>query len=99
MTGRRLDIKRRAERDIEAIERDYLEEAGRMVSDAAVDSILDKARKLASLDADYREGIRAGTREYVMEKFPYVLIYRSLPGVVELLRVLHQSTAYFNRRR
>jgi plasmid stabilization system protein ParE len=99
VTGRRLEIKGRAERDIEAIERYYLEEVGRTVSDAAVDAILDKARKLATLDADYREGIRAGTREYVMARFPYVLIYRSLPDVVQLLRVLHQRTAYFNRRR
>jgi plasmid stabilization system protein ParE len=98
VTGRRLDIKRRAERDIEAIERYYLEEVSRAVSDAAVDAILEKARRLATLDSDYREGMRKGTREYVMDRFPYVLIYRSLPDTVELLRVLHQRIAYFNRR-
>lgn len=99
VTGRRLRIKRRAELDIESIERYYLREAGRAIADSTVDAILAKTRKLAALGADYRPGIREGTREYVMDQYPYVLVYRDRSGTVELLRVLHQRAEYFNRRR
>ena len=99
VTGRRLRIKRRAELDIESVEHYYLGKAGKAVADGAVDAILARVRKLAALEVDYRPGIREGTREYVMDRYPYVLVYRDRAGTVELLRVLHQRAEYFNRRR
>ena len=99
MTGRRLRIKRRAERDIESVETHYLNVAGQAVANEVVDEILARAKKVAALDVDYRPGIRAGTREYVMDRYPYVLVYRDRAGVVELIRVLHQRSSFFNQRR
>ncbi|MFM9968693.1 MAG: type II toxin-antitoxin system RelE/ParE family toxin [Burkholderiales bacterium] len=98
MIARRLKVKRRAELDIEEIERRYIAEVGKVVADDAVDEILAKAKKLSELPVDYRPGIREGTREYVMERYPYVLVYRDRARTVELLRVLHQRRSYFNRR-
>lgn len=67
----------RARRDIEGIEAYYLEEAGESVADRAVNAILTQADKIAALDVKFRPGIRAGTRECVMTRFPYTLVYLS----------------------
>lgn len=74
MTKTRLDYAAPARRDIEGIEAYYLEEAGDAVADRAVDAILTQAEKIAALDLEFRPGIRAGTRERVMTRFPYTLV-------------------------
>lgn len=97
MTKKRLDYAARARRDIDAIEAYYLEEAGEIVADRAVDAILTQAEKIAALDLKFRPGIRADTRECVMTRFPYTLVYRSMAREVKIVRVLHQRSEYFNR--
>lgn len=97
MTKKRLDYAARARRDIEGIEAYYLEEAGEAVADRAVDAILTQAEKIAALDLKFRPGIRAGTRECVMTRFPYTLVYLSRVREVKIVRVLHQRSEYFNR--
>ena len=74
MTKTRLDYAAPARRDIEGIEAYYLEEAGDAVADRAVDAILTQAEKIAALDLKFRPGIRTGTRECVMTRFPYTLV-------------------------
>ena len=44
----------------------------------------------------YREGKKPGTREYVMRRFPYTLIYRVTAGKLTIVRVLHQAMRHFN---
>jgi plasmid stabilization system protein ParE len=68
------------------------------VADRAVDAILKQAEKIASLDLKFRLGIRAGTRECVMTRFPYTLVYLSTTREVKIVRVLHQRSEYFNRQ-
>jgi plasmid stabilization system protein ParE len=51
---------------------------------------------MAELGLVYRPG-RKGTRECVMRRFPFILIYRIEPGKVRIVRVLHQARSYFNR--
>ena len=97
VTKKRLDYAARARRDIEAIEAYYLEEASEAVADRAVDAILTQAEKIAALDLKFRPGIRAGTRECVMTRFPYTLVYLSRAREVKIVRVLHQRSEYFNR--
>jgi plasmid stabilization system protein ParE len=97
VTKKRLDYAARACRDIEAIEAYYLEEAGETIADRAVDAILTQAEKIAALDLKFRPGIRAGTRECVMTRFPYTLVYLSRAREVKIVRVLHQRSEYFNR--
>lgn len=99
VTKKRLDYAARARRDIEAIEAYYLEKASEAVADRAVDAILSQAEKIAALDLKFRPGIRAGTRECVMTRFPYTLVYRSREREVKIIRVLHQRSEYFNRLR
>ena len=94
---KRLDFAARARRDIEAIEAYYLEEAGETIANRAVDAILTQAEKIAALDLKFRPGIRAGTRECVMTRFPYTLVYLSRAREVKIVRVLHQRSEYFNR--
>lgn len=99
MAKKQLEFARRAWRDIEAIEAYYLNEAGEAVADRAVDAILAQAEKLATLAVEFRPGIRQGTRECVMTRFPYILVYVSRPGVVSIVRVIHERSEYFNRKR
>ncbi|MCX7166300.1 MAG: type II toxin-antitoxin system RelE/ParE family toxin [Rhodocyclales bacterium] len=94
MKKKRLDYAARARRDIEAY---YLEEASETVADRAVEAILTQAEKIAALDLKFRPGIRAGTRECVMTRFPYTLVYLSRSREVRIVRVLHQRSEYFNR--
>ncbi|MBL8489261.1 MAG: type II toxin-antitoxin system RelE/ParE family toxin [Rhodocyclaceae bacterium] len=97
MVARRLEFTRRALRDIEAIESYYIEEAGPEVADDAVDAILAQDGKLTAPIVEYRPGIRKGTREYVMTRFPYTLVYLSDAKTVTILRVIHQRSKFFNR--
>jgi plasmid stabilization system protein ParE len=97
VTKKRLDYAARARRDVEAIEAYYLEEASEAVSDRAVGAILAQAENIAALDLKFRPGIRVGTRECVMTRFPYTLVYVSRARAVKIVRVLHQRSEYFNR--
>lgn len=97
MPGRRLEFSFRARRDLEAIESWYLDNASEVVADQAVDAVLDQAEKIAALGLMFRPGIRTGTRECVMERFPYTLVYTATAGVIRIVRVLHQRSEYFNR--
>lgn len=95
---KRLEFAARALRDIEAIEAYYLEVASELVADHAVDAILTEAEKIAALDLKFRPGIRTGTRECVMTRFPYTLVYLTRSREVKIARVLHQRSEYFNRK-
>ena len=97
VTKKLLDYAARARGDIEAIEAYYLEKASEAVAGQAVDAILSEAEKIAALDLKFRPGIRMGTRECVMTRFPYTLVYLSRAREVKIVRVLHQRSEYFNR--
>jgi plasmid stabilization system protein ParE len=99
VTKKRLDYTARARRDIDAIEAYYLEKAGEAIADRAVDAILTQAEKITALDLKFRPGIQAATRECVMTRFPYTLVYLSRAREVKIVRVLHQRSEYFNRLR
>lgn len=95
MPGKRLDYAVRARRDLEAIEKYHLEVAGNIVADRIIDAILSQAEKIAALGLMFRPGIRQGTRECVMPRYPYTLVYRIGPRRVEIARIIHQRAEYF----
>jgi plasmid stabilization system protein ParE len=95
---KRLEFSLRALRDIERIEDYYAEIAGEAVAEKATAAILAQSRKIAALGLLFRPGIRSGTRECVMTRFPYTIVYRSTSQVISVIRVLHQRAEYFNRR-
>lgn len=97
--GKRLEYAVRFRGDPEAIEKYYLEVAGEAVADRVVDAILSQAEKIAALGLMFRPGIRHGTRECVMTRYPYTLVYRIGPRRVEIARIIHQRAEYFQRGR
>ena len=99
MPRKRLDYAARARRDLEAIETYHLEVGGETLADRIIDAILSQAEKIAALGLIFRPGIRHGTRECVMTRYPYTLVYRIGQRQVEIVRVIHQRSEYFQRRR
>jgi plasmid stabilization system protein ParE len=95
MARRRLDWSKRALADVDRIAGWYAETASPDVARLAVTAILNASRRLASGIAGYRPG-KAGTREYVMRRFPYALVYRETTAAIRIVRVMHQARQYFN---
>mgnify|MGYP000223356073 CR=1 FL=1 len=74
----------------------YAQEASPFVADAAFSAIKQAAQSIIASPMAYREGVRPNTREYVMRRFPYTLIYRISGEIVTIVRVMHQAAKYFN---
>ena len=53
--------------------------------------IFDAAERLATQPLTGRRGRRKGTRELPVPRTAYLLIYRTRPREVQILRVLHHS--------
>jgi plasmid stabilization system protein ParE len=82
--------------DRQRIARFYSDEASVFIAREADNEIVLAARRVLRCACAYREGKRAGTRECVMRRFPYILVYRVSPERVTILRILHQALRYFN---
>lgn len=93
--GKRLEWTARALSDLDSIFAYYAEVAPFGIAAQSIDAIRAQAAKIRQHPHSYRSGKR-GTRECVMQKFPYTLVFRDTPDVVQIVRVLHQSRAYFN---
>lgn len=74
----------------------YAQEASPFIALQARINILKAALAAAENPLQYREGKKKGTREYVMRKFPYILIYRVHARKIMIIRVMHQAMRYFN---
>lgn len=92
----RLDWSRRALADRERIYTYYWNAASERIADEVDGAVAARARAIAKLNLVYRHG-KGDTRECVMRRFPFILIYRIEPGKVRIVRVLHQAREYFNR--
>lgn len=87
---RAVELSLRAERQLAQIEDHYLEEAGPLVADEVVTTLLDAMERLGTLPVVYRAAARAGLREYVMGRLPYVLLYRVQAKRIQIAAVIHQ---------
>lgn len=58
-----------------------------------IESIIEAADGLAEFSTMGKTGEIAGTRELVISKYPYTLIYRLSADKVRIIAVLHQSQA------
>lgn len=96
MQRKRLDWSKRASADLVKLVDFYVTEASPVIAEEAMTAIDTAARAAAANPMHYREGKKQGTREYVMRRFPYTLIYRVTAGKVIVVRVLHQAARYFN---
>jgi|GEM_PF-1937077 len=90
MPHKAVEFSPRAALQLDAIEAWYLNNAGVQVANDAVTHILDAVNRLGALSAVYRAAARAGLREYVMERFPYILLHRVSAQKIEIVAILHQ---------
>jgi plasmid stabilization system protein ParE len=95
MATKQLEISLMAQVDVKRITDFYAEAASLHVSEKARQAIEEAVRGIAEGVVTHRPGKR-GTREYVLDKFPYIIIYRATPSSVRIVRVLHQARGYFN---
>lgn len=91
-----LEWSRRALADLDRIYDYYLESAPFDIAEQAVSAIIAQAGRIARQGLVYRPGLH-GTREAVMSRFPFTIVFRIEPRKVSVVRVLHQARAYFNR--
>ena len=96
MAKRLLEWSGPAQRDRRKIVEFYATEASVFIADEAFLAIQAAGEKAAKSPLLYREGKRPGTREYVMRRFPYIVVFKVEPDRVYVLRVLHQALRYFN---
>lgn len=59
-----------------------------------VDTIMGGCKRLLALPMLGREGRNPGTRELVLDRYPYTIVYRLTSTKVKVLAVLHQSRQY-----
>ena len=95
MAQRRLEWSGPAQRDRQKIVEFYASEASIFIADEAFLAIQAAAEQTRKSPLLYREGKRTGTREHVMRRFPYIIVFKVEPGKVCILRVLHQAMRYF----
>ncbi|MBI5331800.1 MAG: type II toxin-antitoxin system RelE/ParE family toxin [Betaproteobacteria bacterium] len=82
--------------DLRRIATFYSETAGPDVSENARAFLQKAIGRLVTDPVTHRPGKR-GTRECMLTKYPYVLIYRTTAHTVRLVRILHQARDYFSR--
>jgi len=78
----------RALRDLASL-RAYIWHDNPAAAERQVERILAAAARLAEFPETGRPGRRAGTRELVVSRTPYLVPYRVRGELVEVLRVLH----------
>jgi addiction module RelE/StbE family toxin len=95
-TTKLLEWSNRSIADRKKIARFYRDEASLFIAQEADREIVEAAVRILRRPLAYREGKRSGTRECVMRRFPYILIYRIRATKISVVRVLHQALRYFN---
>ena len=69
-----------AQRDRQKIVEFYASEASIFIADEAFLAIQAAAEQTRKSPLLYREGKRAGTREHVMRRFPYIIVFKVEPA-------------------
>ena len=68
----------------------YFNEGGNRLAEDALQTLVSAAERLGSLPVIYRTAARSGLQEYVVERFPYLLLYRVTPRRIDIVSILHQ---------
>ena len=96
MEKKPLKWSKKADIDLDRIAEFYGSEVSPVFSEEALRSIYKAGGSISRSPYGYRAGKKAGTREYVMSRFPFTIVYRVKSSSVEIIRVLHQASRYFN---
>lgn len=65
----------------------YYEQHNPLAAEALARRIDSAVRQLCEQPLTGRAGLREGTREWVVQRTPYVLVYRAADGVLQILHV------------
>ena len=93
MSNRRVRWLSLALEDLHGIAQ-YLAEKDVEAANAVARSIWESGQSLVVMPSRGRAGRVMGTRELVLEKYPYFIAYRIQCTEVQILRVLHTSRQY-----
>ena len=91
-----LEWSKRSLADRERIFTYYWNAASQRLADEVEQAIVDRAQAIVKMKLVYRKGQKT-TRECVMRRFPFIIIYRIEPAKVRVVRVLHQARNYFSQ--
>lgn len=92
---KRLEWSKRAEADRDRLLEYYAETVSAHLAEIAEAFITQAVENLAVRPVLHRPG-KHGTRECVLKRFPYTIVYRATAGSVLIVRILHQAQKYFN---
>lgn len=87
---KRLEFSKRFFRNMAAHE-DYIAKDNPAAAKKVIDLIYKTAESLETQPMTGRAGDRDGTRELVITKYPYTLIYKLTADKVRIVAVIHQS--------
>lgn len=85
-----LEWSPRSRRHIEFI-RDYIAADNPVAAQSVLDEIRRAAENLCNFPMLGHVGQRAGTRELVLSKYPYTLVYRLTTKKIGIVAVMHQA--------
>jgi toxin ParE1/3/4 len=91
---KQLKFTARAFQNIAAAE-NFISKENPVAAQKVVESIYKTAEKLETYSELGKPGRLAGTRELVLSKYPFIIIYRVRATQVVVYSVLHQSRRYF----
>lgn len=77
---------------------DYIEAEHPYAAVALDDRLLKQTQQLKQFPQSGRRGRVVGTRELVVQRTPYVVIYEMLGDTVRILRVLHEAQQWPTER-
>jgi toxin ParE1/3/4 len=80
--------------DLEDLREFYTSDVGVEFGFEAYDEVLDQIARLSFMPMRTRIGRIKGTREYVLERFPYIVCIRVLEESVQVLGLIHTSRRY-----
>lgn len=69
----------------------YRHEAGLELSKRFADAIEKSLETLSIMPTIARPGFKINTRQYVLQKFPFIIEFRVRNNTIEILAFLHQS--------
>ena len=90
---KRLEFTARAISNMENIE-GHIAADNPVAARKVVDTIMAASRRLQAFPLLGRVGRNTGTRELVLERYPYTIVYRLTPTKIRVLVVVHQSRQY-----
>jgi toxin ParE1/3/4 len=89
----RIRWTRRAAENLQSIF-EYIAADNREAAEKIARKVHDTVQGLQQFPKKGRPGWVEGTRELVVSKSPYIIVYRDVGDVIEILRVLHTSRKY-----